>query len=147
MQARWGEEMVQSLRQAVQYNPNLTEAHYLLGVASGHLGHWQEAAMAFSRALSLNLQNVPGPQGASALSIPTGYYRGDCRGLNPSRSWNCTWPPYASDRPGKRSFLNTAQEQVDILQQSLQTHPQDEALYQSGHAYTTRTLSRRYQNL
>ena len=136
-EARW-EDMVQSLRQAVQYNPNLTEAHYLLGVASGHLGRWQEAAMAFSRALSLNLQNVPGPQGASPLSIPTGYYQETSEALIQALQLESELAALRLKPAWERSFLNTAPEQVDILRQSLQTNPRDtQALYQLGQAYTT----------
>jgi tetratricopeptide (TPR) repeat protein len=47
--------MAATLKEAVRFKPDLAEAHYLLGLASVRLGQWQEAALAFSRRLSLGV--------------------------------------------------------------------------------------------
>src|SRR5438128_704378 len=53
------QEAIIQLRNAVQLNPRLAEAHYLLGIAYASIGQLQNAAPEFREAVKLQPDSVP----------------------------------------------------------------------------------------
>jgi tetratricopeptide (TPR) repeat protein len=114
------EELAANLKEAVRVKPDLTQAHYLLGLVSARLERWQEAALAFSRCLGLDFKETVGS---------SSYYQKAMEIMSQAVRLQLELAPMRYHQVVVGTGFSSSAARLEALRQAAAANPRDERLH------------------